>query len=76
MAGIDLREHVLTYFRAGAGRFGLDAGSIAAGRVLNWGGFVSQSYQIGDGNRSVHAIAEDTPNGETPAAYGPAGPDR
>jgi hypothetical protein len=23
--------------------------------VLNWGGFVSNSYRVGDGKRSIHA---------------------
>jgi hypothetical protein len=55
MTGIDPRELVLAYFRVEAGRFGLDAGSLAARRVLNWGGFVSHSYHLGDGGRSVHA---------------------
>jgi fructosamine-3-kinase len=54
MAGLDLREHVLAYFRAEAGRFGLDAGALSARRVLNWGGFVSHSYRVGGGGRSVH----------------------
>ena len=55
MIGIDLNEILLAYFRAEAGRFGLDAGSLTARRMLNWGAFVSHSYQVGDGRRSVHA---------------------
>ena len=49
MAGLDLGEHVLAYFLAEAVRFGLDAGALSARRVLNWGGFVSHSYRVGDG---------------------------
>jgi thiamine kinase-like enzyme len=55
MKGADPQEHVLAYFRADAGRFGLNAGSLTARRVLNWGGFVSHSFHVGDGRRSVHA---------------------
>jgi hypothetical protein len=55
MAGIDPPEHILAYFRAGACRFGLEAGSLSARRVLNWGGYVSHSYRVGDGGRPVHA---------------------
>jgi hypothetical protein len=55
MRGIDQQELVLAYFRAEAGRFGLDAGSLTARRVLNWGGFVSHSYHVGDSRSSVHA---------------------
>jgi hypothetical protein len=54
MIGIDPREQVLSYLRREAGRFGLDAGPLSARRVLNWGGFVSHSYRVGDGRRSVH----------------------
>jgi hypothetical protein len=54
MTGIDLQEHVLAFFRAEAGRFGLDAGSLAVRHALNWGGFVSHSYHVGDGRRSAH----------------------
>jgi hypothetical protein len=54
MTGLNLKEHVLASFRDEAGRFGLGAGSLTARRVLNWGGFVSHSYRVGDGRRSVH----------------------
>jgi thiamine kinase-like enzyme len=55
MTGIDPQALLFAYFRAEAGRFGLDAGSLTARRVLNWGGFVSHSYHVSDGGRSVHA---------------------
>jgi thiamine kinase-like enzyme len=54
MTGVDLQYHVATYFRSQAERFHLDAGSLTARRVLNWGGFASHSYHVGDGERSVH----------------------
>jgi thiamine kinase-like enzyme len=55
MTGVELRQHVLTYFRSRARRFQLDARHLEAERVLNWGGFASYSYRVGDGERSVHA---------------------
>ena len=55
MSGIDPQELVLAYFRAESGRFGLDAGSLTARCLLNWGGFGSHSFHVGDGRRSVHA---------------------
>ncbi len=54
MTGVALQHHVVRYFQAQAGRFQLDAGSVTATRVLNWGGFGSYSYRVGDGTRSVH----------------------
>jgi hypothetical protein len=54
MSDAELQQRVLDYFRSEAGRFRLDGGSLIAERVLNWGGFVSRSYRVGDGGRSVH----------------------
>ncbi len=54
MTSIELKHHVENYFRSQAERFHLNAGSVRAERVLNWGGFVSPSFRIGDGQRSVH----------------------
>jgi hypothetical protein len=50
----ELQQHLLSYFRSHAGRFLLDAGSLHAERVLNWGGFGSYSYHLDDGKRSIH----------------------
>jgi thiamine kinase-like enzyme len=63
MTGIDLQQRVLAYFRAEAGRFGLDSGSLTVQRLLNWGGFVSHSYRVGDGRHSVHAKLATDQNG-------------
>ena len=63
MTGIDPREHVLSYLRGEAGPFGLDAGALSARRVLNWGGFGSHSYSVGDGRRSVHVKLVTDPAG-------------
>jgi thiamine kinase-like enzyme len=54
MTGAELQQHVVSYFRSQADRFRLDVGSLKADRVLNWGGFVSHSYHVGDGVRSIH----------------------
>jgi len=54
MTGAEFQQHVATFFRSQAGRFQLDTGTLKAERVLNWGGFVSHSYQVGDGVRSTH----------------------
>jgi hypothetical protein len=53
--GIDPREHVHAYFRSEADQFGLEPAALTVQRVLNWGGFGSYSFRVGDGLRSVHA---------------------
>jgi hypothetical protein len=63
MTGIEPQEYVLAYFRAEAGKFGLDAGSLTIRRVLNWGGFAAPSYHVGDGRRSIHAKLSADPGG-------------
>lgn len=40
--------------RARAGEFGLDGDRLRVERVLNWGGFVAESFRATDGARSVH----------------------
>jgi len=50
----ELEKRVVSYFRAQAGRFDLDAATLKAERVLNWGGFVAHSFKVGDGKRSLH----------------------
>jgi thiamine kinase-like enzyme len=50
----DLQQHLASYFRSEAGRFQLNAGSLSLDRVLNWGGFGSVSYCVGDGERWIH----------------------
>ncbi len=54
MAAVELRRHILSYFVSEAASFQLDAGSLQAERVLNWGGFGSCSYHVSDGERSIH----------------------
>jgi thiamine kinase-like enzyme len=54
MMSAALEERVVDYLRVHAGKFGLDAGTLKAERVFNWGGFGTHSFRVGDGRRSVH----------------------
>jgi hypothetical protein len=40
--------------RSRAESLGLDAGALRAERVLNWGGFGTHSFRVGDGDRLFH----------------------
>jgi hypothetical protein len=55
MTGVELHEQVVGDFRSQGGRFGLDAGSQRAERMLNRGRFISHSDRVEDGERSVPA---------------------
>lgn len=44
----------MAYFQAHANRFGLDARAVDARYVLNWGGFVNQSFTVTDGATMLH----------------------
>lgn len=49
-----LHAAVEAYFTENAGTYGLDPSSLDVIRVLNWGGFVNQSFGIGDGRTRLH----------------------
>jgi hypothetical protein len=55
MTGVELHEQAVGDFRSQAGRFGHDAGSQRGERMPNWRGFISRTYRVEDGERSVHA---------------------
>jgi aminoglycoside phosphotransferase (APT) family kinase protein len=54
-----LRARVASEMRARADQLGLAAGSIEVEFVLNWGGFVNQSFRIDDGKRRLHLKLSD-----------------
>jgi hypothetical protein len=54
MTRAELQQHILSYLLSQAASLQLDAGTLKAERALNWSGFGSDSYHVGDGNRSIH----------------------
>lgn len=49
-----LAEHLAAELDQQSGRFGLAAGRPRIEYVLNWGGFVNQSFRVADGHRELH----------------------
>lgn len=55
-----LNDLVIRYFRKHARRYGLEAGSVSARYILNWGGFVNASFTVSDGKQKYHLkLADD-----------------
>lgn len=60
MLETDLYRRIIGTLQSEASRFGLRSDMLNAERVLNWGGFVSQSFKVGDGERTIHVkLASD-----------------
>jgi hypothetical protein len=56
----DLTRRVTAYFRSRAADFGLQAASLEARYILNWGGFVNASFTLTDGAAAYHLkLADD-----------------
>ncbi|MDQ6830024.1 MAG: phosphotransferase [Gemmatimonadota bacterium] len=50
----DIRASAVAALVERAGEFGLEAGRLQVSYVLNWGGFVNQSFHVSDGARRYH----------------------
>jgi len=55
----EIQQRVVEYFQAHAARYGLQAGSLSARYILNWGGFVNVSFTVSDGRRAYHLKLAD-----------------
>jgi hypothetical protein len=61
MKPTDLRREVEKYFN-NENPLGLKTGHVQVERVLNWGGFVTSSFQVSDGERRIHVkLAAEQP---------------
>ena len=49
------------YFEEQADRFGLRSSAVQTQYILNWGGFVSHSFQVSDGHKHYHLKLVDDP---------------
>jgi len=51
---MDLRQAVERYFNDNLSPLILNTGQVTVERVLNWGGFLTSSFRVSDGERNLH----------------------